>query len=30
MLALTADLGGALVYRHGVGVEISNVQHPER
>lgn len=29
MLALTADLGGALVYRHGVGVEISSVQHPE-
>ena len=23
MLALTADLGGRLVYRHGVGVEIS-------
>jgi len=24
MLALTADLGGALVYRHGVGVNVES------
>jgi uncharacterized membrane protein len=30
MVALTADLGGQLVYRHGVGVTIEDPPAPER